>query len=436
MLAGIYYGAMYGGSTTSILVNIPGEVASVVTTLDGYPLAKQGKGGVALAIAAISSFAAGTLSLIGLTFFAPQMAKLALRFGPPEYFALTALAFTMIVGLSGSSLLKGFIMALLGFLITFVGQDPLTMVPRFAFGSVHLLSGINLVPVVVGLYAVGEILSSVGEDQDMIFQKINRLYPNKAELKQTSGAMARSGVLGFLLGLLPGVTAGATSFMAYELEKRVSKNPDKFGKGALEGVAAAEGANNAATSGGFVPLFSLGLPTAPALAVLLSGLMIYGLEPGPLLFKEQPHFVWGVIASMYVGNVMLLVLNLPLVGFWVKMVQLPYKYLASLVLVFAFIGAYSLRNSMYDVGAMLIAGGVGFVLQKLKYPLTPLVLGLILGPTLEQAFRQAVAMSTTSLWIFVTRPISVTLLVASVIILAFSLRSHFRKRPVGEGKAA
>ena len=436
MLAGIYYGAMYGGSTTAILVNIPGEVASVITTLDGYQLAKQGKGGVALAIAAIASFVAGTLSIIGLTFFAPPLAKVALRFGPPEYFALTALAFTMVIGLSGSSLLKGLVMALVGFLITFVGQDPLTAIPRFSFGSVHLLSGINLVPVVVGLYAVGEILSNFGSSENPTFQKISRLYPTRSELKETSGAMARSGVLGFLLGLLPGVTAGATSFMAYELEKRVSRNRDQFGKGALAGVAAAEGANNAATSGGFVPLFSLGLPTAPALAVLLSGLMIYGLEPGPMLFAEQPEFVWGVVASMYIGNVMLLVLNLPLVGFWVKMVQLPYHYLAPLVLVFSFIGAYSIRNSMYDVATMMVCGVLGFLLQALKYPMTPLVLGLILGPTLEQSLRQSLAMSTTSLWILVTRPIVVSLLVGAALILGFSLWSHFRRRPAGQDQAA
>lgn len=426
MLAGIYYGAMYGGSTTAILVNIPGEVASVVTTLDGYQLAKQGKAGVALAIAAISSFAAGTLSLIGLTLFAPPLANFALDFGPPEYFGLTALAFTMVIGLSGASLFKGVVMTLLGFLITMIGQDPLTADPRFGFGSLNLLAGINLIPIVVGLFAIGEILSNAESDEGFVCEKISRLYPTWAELKETAGATTRSGFVGFFLGLLPGCTAGAIAFMAYEIEKRFSKNRQMFGKGALAGVAAAEGSNNAATSGGFVPLFCFGVPTAPALAVLLSGLMIYGLEPGPLLFKEQPDFVWGVIASMYVGNVMLLILNLPLVGFWAKMVQIPYYYLAPLVLAFSFIGAYGTRNSMFDVVVMLTFGALGYILQKLAYPLPPLILGLILGPMLEQAFRQSMALSGASLSIFVSRPITVAFLVIAITILVISLIGKYK----------
>jgi putative tricarboxylic transport membrane protein len=428
MLAGIYYGAMYGGSTTAILVNIPGEVASVVTCLDGYKLAKQGKAGVALSIAAISSFIAGTLSLVGLTFFAPTLVKVALNFGPPEYFGLTALAFTMVIGLSGASLFRGVVMALIGFLITLVGQDPLTGDSRFVFGSISLASGINLIPIVVGIFAIGEILTNSESEECVICEKINQLYPNWDDLKKTMGPSVRSGVVGFFLGMLPGCTAGAISFMAYEIEKRFSKNRDMFGKGALEGVAAAEGSNNAATSGGFVPLFSLGLPTAPALAVLLSGLMMYGLDPGPLLFIEKPSFVWAVIASMYIGNVMLLILNLPLVGMWAKLVQLPYKYLAPLVLIFAFIGAYGTRNSMFDVGVMLVSGGLGYCLQKLKYPIPPLVLGLILGPMLEQSFRQSLTMSGASFVIFVTRPITVAFLLLAFLLVLFSLISIYRHR--------
>lgn len=426
MLAGIYYGAMYGGSTTAILVNIPGEVASVVTTLDGYQLAKQGKAGVALAVAAISSFVAGTLSILGLTFFAPPLAEMALQFGPPEYFGLMTMAFTLVIGLSGSSPLKGIVMALSGFLITMVGQDPLTAIPRFTFGSTELLSGINMVPIVVGVFAIGEILSNCEGDTTAIFEKINRLYPNKEELKTISGATFRSGAVGFFLGLLPGCTAGAIAFIAYEFEKRFSKNKQLFGKGALDGVAAAEGSNNAATSGGFVPLFSLGLPTAPALAVLLSGLMIYGLEPGPLLFKEKPEFVWGVIASMYVGNVMLLILNLPLVGLWARMIQVPYHYLAPLVLVFSILGAFGVRNNMFDVGVMLACGLVGYILQRWQYPMAPLILGLVLGPMLEQSFRQALSMSGSSFAIFFTSPIAVTFLAIALLMVVFSLYNLVR----------
>ena len=431
MLAGIYYGAMYGGSTTAILVNIPGEVASVVTTLDGYQLAKQGKAGVALAVSAIASFAAGTLSILGLTFFAPPLAKMALQFGPPEYFGLMTMAFTLVIGLSGTSPLKGLVMAFTGFLITMVGQDPLTAIPRFTFGSAELLSGINMVPIVVGVFAIGEILSNCEGSKPVVFEKIDRLYPNKDELKAITGATARSGIVGFFLGLLPGCTAGAIAFIAYELEKRFSKNRHLFGKGALDGVAAAEGSNNAATSGGFVPLFSLGLPTAPALAVLLSGLMIYGLEPGPLLFKEKPEFVWGVIASMYIGNVMLLVLNLPLVGIWARMIQIPYHYLAPLVLTFSILGAFGARNSMFDVTVMLTCGVLGYILQRWRYPMAPLILGLVLGPMLEQSFRQALSMSGGNFAVFVASPISVVFLTIACGMVAFSLYGIYRGRTGG-----
>ncbi len=427
MLAGIYYGAMYGGSTTAILVNIPGEVSSVVTTFDGYQLARQGKAGVALAIAAISSFVAGTLSLVGLTFFAPPLARFALAFGPPEYFALALLAFTMVIGLSGASLLKGVMAALAGVLVMTVGSDPLTATPRFTFGSSNLLVGFNLVPVVIGLFAISGILANSEEIGRYTYHKIERLYPTLRELRECTGPTLRSTVVGFFLGLLPGCTAGAISFMSYELERRISPLRDKFGKGALQGVAVAEGANNAATSGGFVPLFSLGLPTAPALAVLLNGLMIYGLEPGPLLFREHPAFVWAIIASMYIGNVMLLVLNLPLVGLWARVASIPYKYLAPMVLAFCFVGAYGMRNNMFDVWVMIIFGIVGYVMRKLKYPMATMVLGLILGPVLEQSFRQSLGM-TGSLLIFVSRPISVGFLVAAALVVVLSLLSQFRYR--------
>src|SRR5512136_2465370 len=318
MMAAIYYGAMYGGSTTAIVVNIPGEASSVPTCIDGYEMAKQGKGGPALAISAISSFFAGTLGLVGLTFFAPLLANFAVVFGPPEYFALMFMGLSLIISLSGRALLKGVISMALGLMTALIGQDPLTGAARLTFGFPKLLAGIDFISVIVGLFAISEVMINVELKITAISQKITNWMPSWADIKQCTGAMLRSTGVGFFLGLLPGVTPSVTTFVAYDLEKRVSKHPERFGKGAIEGVAAPEGANNATSSAGFVPLFSFGLPTAPSMAVLLGALMIYGLQPGPMLFTQNPDFVWAVIASMYIGNVMLLVLNLPLVGMWAR----------------------------------------------------------------------------------------------------------------------
>lgn len=426
MLAGIYYGAMYGGSTTSILMNVPGELSSVVTALDGYQLAKQGKAGVALAIAAISSFVAGTVGLLGLTLFAGPLASMALAFGPPEYFALSCFALTMVIGLSHRSPLRGMISALLGFLLTVIGQDVMTGQPRFTLGSVELLAGIGFVPVVVGLFAISEIMVNAEQMSPVVYQKITRLYPSWEELRQTIGAMFRSSISGFFLGLLPGCTPGAISFLAYDLERRISKRGSHFGSGALEGVAAPEGANNAATSGGFVPLFSLGIPTTPSLAVLLSGLMIYGLQPGPTLFAHHPDFVWTVIGSMYIGNVLLLILNLPLVGLWASLIKVPYHYLAPAILALCVVGCYSVRNSLFDVWLSLIFGTVGYLMRKLNYPMAPLVLALVLGQILEQAFRQSLAMSGGSAAIFFARPVAVAFLAATILYAGVAVLAHFR----------
>jgi putative tricarboxylic transport membrane protein len=427
MLAGIYYGAMYGGSTTSILMNVPGELASVVTCLDGYALAKQGRAGSALAIAAISSFVAGTLGLLGLTFFAGPLAMLALDFGPPEYFALSCFALTMVVGLSQESPLRGIIAALFGFLLTVIGQDVMTGQPRFHLGSDTLISGIDFVPVVVGLFAISEIMLNAEEPGTAVYQKITRLYPSWRELRQTLGAMLRSTISGFFLGLLPGCTPGAISFLAYDLERRISKRGANFGNGELEGVAAPEGANNAATSGGFVPLLSLGIPTTPSLAILLSGLMIYGLQPGPALFAKHPDFVWTIIGSMYVGNVMLLILNLPLLGLWTRIIKVPYPYLAPAILAISAIGTYSVRNNLFDVWVALVFGGVGYLMKKLKYPTAPLVLALVLGEILEQSFRQALSMSGGTLSIFLGRPFALVFLIAAVLYTGTSLFLYLRK---------
>jgi len=425
MLCAIYYGAMYGGSTTAILVNIPGEVASVVTTLDGYQMAQQGRAGPALAISAISSFIAGTLSLFGLALFAPALADLSLKVGPPENFGIVILAFSVIVNLSGPSLLRGLTSAALGVFIALVGLDPQSGVRRFSLGTVGLLGGIDFIAVIIGLFAFGEVFQAVEEGKlSVSVARLGRLMPPWSEIWQCMGAMLRSTGIGFGLGMLPGCTPGAISFVAYDLERRVSKSGARFGKGAIEGVAAPEGANNATTSGGFVPLLALGIPATPALAVLLSGLQIYGLQPGPLLFEKQPAFVWAVIASMYVGNVMLLILNLPLVGLWAKLVHVPYPVMAPMILVFGIVGAFSVRNSLFDVGAAVVFGLVGYVMSKLEYPTAPLVLALILTPLLENSVRQSLSMAAGSPGILVTRPISATFIAIGLALTAWSLLSR------------
>jgi putative tricarboxylic transport membrane protein len=428
MLAAIYYGAMYGGSTTAILVNIPGEVASVVTTLDGYQMARQGRAGPALAIAAISSFVAGTLGLLGLTFFAPPLADVALSIGPPEYFGLVVLAFSVVVSLSGPSLVKGLSAAALGALVALVGLDPMSGERRFAFGSTTLLGGIDFIAVIIGLFAITEVLLGVEARSEAVsLAPVDRLLPGGAELRACLGTMLRATGVGFALGLLPGCTPGAISFFAYDLERRVSKTPERFGRGAIEGVAAPEGANNATTSAGFVPLFALGLPATPALAVLLSGLMIYGLQPGPLLFDKQPQFVWTVIASMYVGNVMLLVLNLPLVGLWARLCRVPYAVMAPLILIFSVLGAFSVRNNFADVGMAIGFGVLGYLMVKLGYPTAPLVLALILTPMLESALRQSLSMAHGSALIFLSRPAALALIGAGVALTLWTLIARRRR---------
>jgi putative tricarboxylic transport membrane protein len=433
MLAAIYYGAMYGGSTTAILVNIPGEVASVVTTLDGYQMARQGRAGPALAISAISSFVAGTLSLFGLVFFAPILADFSLRVGPPENFGIVILAFSVVVNLSGTSLLRGLTSAALGILIALVGLDPMSGVRRFSLGTVGLLGGIDFIAVIIGLFAIAEVLLGVEEGaMSVSVGRLGRLMPPWSEIWQCMGAMLRSTGIGFGLGMLPGCTPGAISFVAYDLERRVSRSGARFGQGAIEGVAAPEGANNATTSGGFVPLLALGIPATPALAVLLSGLQIYGLQPGPLLFEKQPQFVWALIASMYVGNVMLLVLNLPLVGLWARLVYVPYPIMAPMILVFAVVGAFSVRNSLFDVGVAVVFGLVGYVMAKLKYPTAPLVLALILTPLLENSVRQSLTMAGGSPWILVSRPLAVAFIAVGIALTAWSLLAR-RKPAVLDG---
>ena len=412
MMAAIYYGAMYGGSTTAIVVNIPGEASSVPTAIDGYELAKQGRAGPALAIAAISSFVAGTLSLVGLTFFAPVLSEFALAFGPPEYFALMFMGLSLVISLSGQALLKGMIGASIGLLISLIGQNPVTGAARLTFGVSELMAGINFISVIIGLFALGEVFYNVEQKVAMIVDKKKIDWmPTWADVNRCWGAMLRSTGVGFFMGLLPGCAPAVTTFVAYDLEKRVSKNSAQFGHGALEGVAAPEGANNATCSGGFVPLLAFGLPTGPALAVLLGGLMMYGLQPGPLLFKQQPEFVWAVIASMYIGNVMCLILNLPLVGMWARIAVIPFPILGPLIVVFSIIGAYSIRFIMLDVWVALVFGVVGYLMRKFRFPMAPMVLAAVLAQMLETSLSQALVISQGSPMIFFTRPIALAFMV-------------------------
>ncbi|MTT32329.1 tripartite tricarboxylate transporter permease [Terrilactibacillus sp. BCM23-1] len=425
MMAGIYYGSMYGGSTTAILMNIPGESSSVPTTLDGYPLAKKGRAGAALGIAAIGSFIAGIIGLVGLILFAPFLANQALKFGPPEYFTLMLFALLILFNLTGFSLKKSAIMGLLGFLFSLVGIGLTTGQPRFDFGFSFLTGGFEMISIIIGLFAIAEVLKGLEENRSLKVPKkpvqIRNIYPSKNDLKQSSFPILRGSVLGFFLGILPGVSATITAFLAYDLEKKVSKNPEKFGKGAIEGVAGPESANNATSSGGFIPLLSLGLPSSPPLAVLLAALMIYGLTPGPILFEQNGQIVWTIIASMFVGNVILLILNLPLVGLWAKLTDVPFGIMAPIILLISFVGAYSVRNSMFDVVVAIIFGVLGYLFNKFRWPIVPFILCLVLGPKIETYFLQSLEMSSGKLSIFVQRPISLTILLLAVIILIVSI---------------
>ena len=416
MMAAIYYGAMYGGSTTSILVNIPGEASSVPTAMEGYKLNQQGRGGPALGISAIASFVAGTMGVVGLTFFAPVLSRAALAFGPPEYFALTFLGLSLVVSLSGKDIGKGLLTALFGLLTAVIGLDPLTGVARLTFGSVELMAGIDFVPIIMGLFAISEVLSNAEQDTKCILEaKRIEWLPTWQDIKDTWAATIRSGVIGFLAGLIPGCSPAVTSFMVYDLEKRFSKHPEKFGHGAMDAVAAVEGSNNATASGGFVPLFAFGIPSGPALAVLLGGFLMYGLQPGPRLMQEQPALLWTIIASMYIGNVMLLVLNLPLVGLWARMALIPFPILGPMIAVFTLIGAYSLRHSFFDLWICLFFGVVGYLMRKFEFPVAPMVLATVLAKLMETSFTQSLVMSKGSPLIFFTRPISIAFILLTLV---------------------
>jgi putative tricarboxylic transport membrane protein len=429
MLAGIYYGAMYGGSTTSILVNIPGEAASVVTCLDGYQMARQGRAGPALGISALGSFIGGTFSIVALMFLVFPLAQAALKFGPPEYFSLVCMSMTLLIYLAKGSVMKAIVMILVGLILSTVGIDLISGMPRFAFGSSTLTDGLGLVPVAMGLFGISEVLTNLeGPLERNIFEtKIKNLLPNKEDWKRSAGPIARGSILGFFLGILPGGGAVISSFLSYSIEKKISKHPQEFGKGAIEGVAGPETANNAGAGGSFVPLLALGIPPNVVMALLLGALMIHGVTPGPLLISQHPDVFWGTIASMYVGNIMLLLLNLPLIGLWVKVLKIPYRILMPLILLFCLIGSYSLSNNIWDVVVMVIFGIAGYILRKFEYEEAPLLLAFILGPLIETNFRQALIMSDGRLSIFLTRPISAVALAVSALLFVTTGLSYYRK---------
>jgi putative tricarboxylic transport membrane protein len=423
MMAGIYYGAMYGGSTTSILVNIPGEAASVVTCLDGYQMARRGRAGAALGIAAVGSFIAGTLGVAGVMLLAPPLARIALAFGPPEIFTLLLVGFTMVTYLSSGSKLKAVAMALLGFFLATVGLDPITASPRFTLGSVTLTDGIGLVPMIMGLFGISEVLLNLerGAGREVFTTRIRGLLPNREDWARSLGPIGRGSVLGFLLGILPGVGSIIPTFVVYALEKRLAREPQRFGQGAIEGVAGPEAANNAATGGAMIPLLTLGIAPNVVMAVLLGALLVHGVQPGPLMIKEHPEIFWGVVASMYVGNVMLLLLNLPLIGLWVQVLRVPYAVLFPLILLFCVIGVYSISGNTWDVILMLVFGVAGYLLRTFGYEPAPLVLAYVLGRLAEESIRQSLLMSRGTFGILVERPIAGTLLGVAVLIMVAPL---------------
>lgn len=428
MLTALFYGTQYGGTITSVLLNVPGEAASAITCLDGYEMTKQGRSGSALAMAAIGSFVGGTFATITLVIAAGPLSRVALEFGPVEFFALIVLGLSLLMGLSGKSMIKALMMGTFGLLLAMIGMDPVQGLPRFTFGQMEFMDGIAFVPVIMGLFGLAEILTNAEKHFAEVFvSKVGSLIPPRKDLTDSIGPMLRGSVMGTLLGLIPGMTNSATSFLSYVTEKKVSKYPEQFGSGRIEGVVGPETANNAHANGALIPLFTLGIPASPTVAVIMGAFMMHGLIPGPLLFKEHPDVVWGVIASFYIGNIMLLILNLPLIGIWIKILKIPYGILFGIIMAFMVVGAYSVNNNIFDVMLMTIFGLVGYLLRKLDFPLAPIVLTLILGPMMEQALRQSMEISRGSLKIFLESPIATVLLVFALLILIAPVFKVFRR---------
>ena len=434
MLAGIYYGTQYGGTITAVLMGLPGEASSVVTIFDGHAMAKQGKAGTALGIAAIGSFVGGTLGVVGLMFLGPALANMALRFGPAEYFTVLLMAFSMVTSFAGKSMVRGFISLCLGVVVSLVGLDVITGLPRFTFGNSSLYGGIDFLPIVVGLFGLSEIILNFENPENGTLIKadlrLSKMFPSKGEIKEAAMPIARGTLIGFFSGILPGVGATLASFLSYGVEKLLSKHPEKFGKGAIAGIAGPETANNALTCGAFVPMLSMGIPAGAVSALLLGALLMFGLQPGPTIFTEQSDVVWGLIASMYIGNIMLIVINMACVPALVWVMDKIRPYLSTVVLFLSIFGVYSFRGSTTDILIMVLAGVVGYFMKKMEFPQAPVILGLILGSQIEHNLRMALTLSDGSLDIFIKNPLCVGFLIAATasLVLGFIMQ-------VGKGKA-
>ena len=432
MMTGVWYGAMYGGSTTSILVNIPGEAASVMTCLDGYQMSKKGRAGAALALVAVGSFIAGTIGILGLQFFAPLLGNAALSFGPPEYLAFMILSFVLLSNLSGEYPLKGALMLFLGLLVSIIGINPMDSFPRFTFGWDELMMGIDFLPIAMGLFGVSEIFTIALEkykapEVRKVF--LREMYPTKQETKRSLFPIFRGSVLGFFVGLLPGPCTVISTFVSYALEKRISKTPQEFGKGMIEGVVAPEAANNSAVMGAMIPLLTLGIPFAAPSAVMLAGLRMHNIEPGPTLFATRPDIFWTFIAAMYIGNLMLLILNLPLVGMFARIAVIRPPIIIPVISLICMFGIYSVRNSIFDVWIMIIAGVIGYFLRKWKFPIAPLIIGVVLGPTTENSVRQTLMMFKGNPLLMTGRPVAITLLALAIAFIVYRFVSpYFGKR--------
>ncbi len=439
IMAGVFYGAMYGGSTTSILLNLPGEASSVVTTLDGYQMARQGRAGPALAICAWGSFFAGTLGVLGITLMAPPLAELAVRIGPPELVALLFLSFILVVQFSGGSALRAAASVLLGFLLSTVGLDPVDSSPRFDFGTFTLLDGVGFAPLVIGLFGIPEVLLNLNKSEGMeVFKgRITGLWLTRQDWKDASPAIVRGSLIGFFMGILPGMGTIIPPFLSYSLERRISRRPEMFGKGVIEGVAGPESANNSAVAGSLIPLLTLGIAPSAAVAVLTAAFLTHGVQPGPLLITEHPEIFWGVVTSMYTGNVLLLLLNLPLVGIWARLLTIPYRYLWPLILLFCTVGAYSVNNNSWDIVLMAIFGLLGYGMRKLNYPAAPLVLSFVLGQLFEEKVRQSLVISRGSYEIFIAHPLALAAWIATALMLIYPLLQWGKGRlslPSGNNK--
>ena len=430
MLSGIYYGSQYGGSTTAILVNLPGEAASVVTALDGYQMARHGQAGKALATAAIGSFFAGTVATILIALFAPPLAQVALEFGPPDYFSLMVLGLVAAVVLAHGSLLHAFGMVVLGLLLGLIGTDVNSGAARYTFDVPQLADGIAFVIVAMGMFGLGEIIRNLENERvrSVMVTKIKNLWPTKKDFRQMVPPILRGTALGSVLGILPGSGSILGSFASYSLEKRIAKDPSRFGKGAIEGVAGPESANNAGAQTSFIPMLTLGIPSNPVMALMIGAMIIQGIQPGPSVITEQPKLFWGIIVSMWIGNFFLIVLNLPLIGLWVRLIMVPYHYLFPLILVFCGIGVFSLNNSDFDIHLMALFGFLGYVFAKLDCEPAPMLLGFILGPLMEEYLRRALIIGRGDWTVFLTNPISATMLALAVVAMAFVLMPAIRKK--------